>query len=77
MDRGAWRATIHGVAESDMTEHHIQHSTGCCVCCVLSRFSCVRLSDRMNYSPSGSSVHGVFSARILEWVGISFSRGSS
>ena len=71
-DRGSWRATIHGVAESDMTEHHIQHSTWYCVCCVLSRFSCVRLSD-----PSGSSVHGVFPERILEWVGISFSRGSS
>ena len=25
----------------------------------------------------GSSVHGIFQARILEWVGISFSRGSS
>ena len=29
------------------------------------------------YSPPGSSVHGIFQARILEWVAISFSRGSS
>ena len=29
------------------------------------------------YSPPGSSVHGIFWARILEWVAISFSRGSS
>ena len=30
----------------------------------------------MDYSPSGSSVHGIFQARILEWVAIPFSRGS-
>ena len=33
--------------------------------------------DAMDYSPSGSSVHGIFQARILEWVAISFSRQSS
>jgi len=31
----------------------------------------------MDYSPPGSSVHGVLQARILEWVTIPFSRGSS
>ena len=31
----------------------------------------------MNCSPPGSSVHGIFQARILEWIAISFSRGSS
>ena len=31
----------------------------------------------MDCSPPGSSVHGVFQARILKWVAISFSRGSS
>ena len=30
----------------------------------------------MDCSPPGSSVHGIFQARILEWVAISFSRGS-
>ena len=29
----------------------------------------------MNYSPLGSSVHGILQARILEWAAISFSRG--
>ena len=29
------------------------------------------------YSPPGSSVHGIFQARILEWVAIPFARGSS
>ena len=31
----------------------------------------------MGYSLPGSSVHGIFQARLLEWVAISFSRGSS
>ena len=33
------------------------------------------LCDPMDYSLPGSSVHGIFQARILEWVTISFSRG--
>ena len=32
--------------------------------------------DPMDYSLPGSSVHGIFQARILEWVAIFFSRGS-
>ena len=35
------------------------------------------LCDPMACSPPGSSVHGIFLTRILEWVAISFSRGSS
>ena len=31
----------------------------------------------MNCNPPGSSVHGIFQARILGWVAIAFSRGSS
>ena len=38
--------------------------------------SCPSLCDSMNCSPPGSSVHGIFQTRILEWVSISFSRGS-
>ena len=33
--------------------------------------------DLMDCSPSGSSVHGILQARVLEWVAISFSRGSN
>ena len=39
--------------------------------------SCPTLCDPMDCSPLGSSVHGIFQAWILEWVAISFSRGSS
>ena len=38
---------------------------------------CPPLCDPIDYSPPGSTVHGILQARILEWVAISFSRGSS
>ena len=37
----------------------------------------VWLCDPTDCSPPGSSVHGIFQARTVEWVAISFSRGSS
>ena len=42
-----------------------------CVCAQL----CLTLCDPMDCSPSGSSLHGIFQARVLEWVAISSSRG--
>ena len=42
--------------------------------CMLSH---VRLCDPLDCSPPGSSVHGILQERILEWVAISSSRGSS
>ena len=39
--------------------------------------SCPTLCDPMDCSPPGSSIHGIFQARVLEWVAISCSRGSS
>ena len=39
--------------------------------------SCLSLCDPMDCNLPGSSVHGIFQARILEWVAISFSRGPS
>ena len=38
--------------------------------------SCPALCDLIVCSPPGSSVHGILKARMLEWVAISFSRGS-
>ena len=38
---------------------------------------CPTLCNPMNYSPPGSSIHGILQARILEWVAMPSSRGSS
>ena len=38
--------------------------------------SCLTLCNPMDYSPPGSSVHGILQARILEWVAVPSSRGS-
>ena len=45
--------------------------------CILSRFSRGRLSNVVDRSPPDSSVYGSLQARIVEWVAISLSRGSS
>ena len=37
--------------------------------------SCPTLSDPMDCSPPGSSVHGIFQARVLEWGATAFSKG--
>ena len=42
-----------------------------------SHFNHVQSWAPMDYSPAGSSVHGISQARILEWIAISFFRGSS
>ena len=39
--------------------------------------SCATLCDPVDCSLPGSSLHGILQARILEWIAISFSRGSS
>ena len=44
--------------------------------CLVSQ-SCLTLCNPMDCSLPGSSVHGILQARILEWVAIPFSRGSS
>ena len=49
-----------------------------CVClCVFIAQLCPTLCNPVDYSPPGSSVHGSLQARILEWIVISYSRGSS
>ena len=35
--------------------------------------SCLTLWDPMDCSPPGSSIHGIFQARVLEWGAIAFS----
>ena len=49
----------------------------CVASCCLAAKSCPTLCDLTDCSPPGSFVHGISQAGILEWVAISFSRGSS
>ena len=62
-----------------MTVSNIFHRAECkgnvCICSLT--LSCPTLWDPMDCSSPDSSVHGIFQARILEWVAISFSSGSS
>ena len=46
-----------------------------CVCVCVHVLSHVSLYDPMDCSPPDSFAHGVFQARVLEWIAISFSRG--
>ena len=61
MDREAWCAAVHAVAKGRTW---------------LSNWTELNWTE-LNCSLPGSSVHGIFQARILEWVSIPFSRGSS
>ena len=45
--------------------------------CVYSSLHCIGLCNSMDCNPPGSSVHGLLQTRILEWVAILFSKGSS
>ena len=47
-----------------------------CAMCLVDQ-SCLALWDPMDYSSPGPFAHGIFQARILDWVAISSSRGSS
>ena len=48
-----------------------------CQCCCLAAQLCLPLCDPMACSPPGSSVHGIFQVRVLEWGAISISSGLS
>ena len=54
---------------------HFFHLFHCFFCVCMQ--SCPILCNPMDCRPRGSAVHGIFQARILEWVVLSYSRGSS
>ena len=68
--------------KEDLKSSHHKEKKKLYLCMVLlcwaqSLQSGLALFDSMDCSPPGSSVHGIFQAKVLEWVAISFSRRSS
>ena len=58
------------------TVKHLRWNSKLMHMCSAAQF-CLALCDPMDCSPPGSPLHGILQARILEWVAISSSRGSS
>ena len=58
-----------------MTTRVLSEYVSVCACLVTQSYP--TLCDPIDCSPAGSFVHGILQARILEWVAIPFSRGSS
>ena len=56
---------------------YISLTIGMTEVCPKSLQMCLTLCNPVDYSPPGSSVHEILHARILEWVGMPFSRDSS
>ena len=86
MDREAWRAAVHGVAKSRTRLSGWTELWMCLLCVIMgvNVFMCnyvyvygPTLFGPMDYSLPGSSVFGILQARMLVWVAIPFSRGSS
>ena len=74
--RDGWAcwAALCGVAQG---RTRLSDSAAAAECWVLAMRLCPTLCHPRDCSPPGSSVHGILQARILEWVVIPFSRGSS
>ena len=79
MNRGVWRAMVHGITkELDMTEHAHMHQRKIVPASLLHSWasaakslqSCLTLCNPTDCSPPGSPVPGILQARILEWVAI-------
>ena len=79
-------SSVHGFSRQEHWSGAPLLATGICSCRTRSYFvcvhtkllqSCLTLCDLMDCSPPGLSVHGIFQARILEWVAMASSRGSS
>ena len=72
----------HGLWSTDSVA--VAHRLSCPLACgvlvpqakLLVTRSCWILCDPMDYSPPGSTLHGILQARILEWVAIPFFKGS-
>ena len=77
--RGAWWPPLSSPWGEDWFAHGNFISTGSCLTCVHAQSlqSCPTFCEPMDCSPPGSSVHWILQVRILEWVAMPSSRGSS
>ena len=68
-----------GIPQKKWSSHHGQQKSPKCSEVKWSEVtqSCPTLCDPIDCSLAGSSVHEIFQAKVLEWIAISFSRGSS
>ena len=62
--------------DSTLAHQGLEKVTGIVVVVLVTQ-SCLTLCNPTDCSPPGSSVRGILQARILEWIAIPFSRGSS
>ena len=60
-----------------ITQSEVSHKDKAAAAAAKSLQSCPTLCDPMDCNLLGFSVHGILQARILEWIAISFSKGSS
>ena len=72
----SWEATLYTHGLSNHMSFAVEPRAACVSESEVAQ-SCLTLCNPGDYSPPGSSIHGILQARILEWVAISFSRGSS
>ena len=71
-----WQLFSHQLVSDSLQPHGVQHACPSLPSqCPQTRVHCV--SDVMDWSPPGSSVHGISQARIREWVAVPFSRRPS
>ena len=67
---------VYNEIEESTEISHIPPSSMYACCCLVAK-SCPALCNPIDCTLQGSSLHEIFQARILEWVTISFSRGSA
>ena len=72
--KGSQQGRNHRFTAAEMHCMYVCVCVSVCVC--VCGQSCMTLWDPKDCNPPSSSVRGIFQARILEWVAISFSRGS-
>ena len=84
MGREAWQATVHDVTKDwtrlkqlSTQKSHLALTETDDSCESEIAQSCLTLCNHLDCNRPGYSIHTIFQARVLEWVAISFFRGSS